>query len=603
MVKILFVCSGNTCRSPMAEYIMKDLVKKAGLGEELTVASVGCRATLGKDITGKAKAILEQYKIPFEEHKAAQFTAADYAMYDYIIGFDQNNVDDITEIAGGDADGKVQLLTKHARSPRVVNDPFATGDYDKTFADIRRECKAWLKFLCPEKAKNEPKNTSKMIPLLLDALAETDERHIKNTEQLREDVRKRWFALTGKDETLSVSTIGRQIDTWRKYGGYDIAVKKSGAQRGYYMAEFPIEAPEALLIAQSLFRAQNFTKDKTVKLLDKLRKFTDATGREHIDLMKYQLTKANTNMRRRTGRKEIFAYINVLMEAIRGQRQVSFFCYKWDLGDGIKKSESDFVVDENGKKKKFTVSPYYVVWEGDECWLICHCPENDPKEGHILSHFRISLMTGLIDRDEENTPIGIAISIGKMLEFERYVAISTQPGGKKWWMNTKENKKREQEGKKYIMHSDVALKEFVLDRYLRENLYMKHNDIPPVTVTLWFRESAIGEVRSRFAIDRRRIRPCQVAAAVFSDDEAVLSAEVVLQPNDGMYMWLMEHADEILVVKPDKVREEMKRRLEVALKGLRSYEDGAVEANNSAEASLFGMYEDQRKYLRVIEFD
>ena len=60
---------------------MKDLVKKAGLGEELTVASAGCRATLGKDITGKAKAILEQYKIPFEEHKAAQFTAADYAMY------------------------------------------------------------------------------------------------------------------------------------------------------------------------------------------------------------------------------------------------------------------------------------------------------------------------------------------------------------------------------------------------------------------------------------------------------------------------------------------------------------------------------------------
>lgn len=76
---------------------MKDLVKKAGLGEALTVASAACRATLGKDITGKAKAILEQYKIPFEEHKAAQFTAADYAMYDYIIGFDQNNVDDIRE--------------------------------------------------------------------------------------------------------------------------------------------------------------------------------------------------------------------------------------------------------------------------------------------------------------------------------------------------------------------------------------------------------------------------------------------------------------------------------------------------------------------------
>ena len=153
------------------------------------------------------------------------------------------------------------------------------------------------------------------------------------------------------------------------------------------------------------------------------------------------------------------------------------------------------------------------------------------------------------------------------------------------------------------MHPDVALKEFVLDRYLRENLYMRHNDIPPVAVTLWFRESAIGEVRSRFAIDRRRIRPCQVSAAAFSDDEAVLSANVVLQPNDGMYMWLMEHTDEILVVKPDEVREEMKRRLEVPLKGLRSYEDGAVEANDSADESLFGMYEDQRKYLRVIEFD
>lgn len=146
--QILFVCTGNTCRSPMAEFVMKYLVRKAGLEEKVYVASAGCSVPEGKDISKGTRGILEKYAIPFEERKSAQFVASDYDVYDYIVGIDSGNVDGILEIAGGDPKGKVHLLMEFTGEAREVNDPFATKNYDKTYEDILEGCKALLGRLC-----------------------------------------------------------------------------------------------------------------------------------------------------------------------------------------------------------------------------------------------------------------------------------------------------------------------------------------------------------------------------------------------------------------------------------------------------------------------
>ena len=126
---------------------MKDLLRQAGLSDNVSVASAGCQATEGKDISNGTRRILEKYQIPFEEHKASQFTAEKYAAYDCIIGIDRGNVEDILEITGGDPDGKVHLLMEFTGEARDINDPFVTKDYDKTYEEILAGCRALLEQL------------------------------------------------------------------------------------------------------------------------------------------------------------------------------------------------------------------------------------------------------------------------------------------------------------------------------------------------------------------------------------------------------------------------------------------------------------------------
>ncbi len=144
MTRVLFVCTGNTCRSPMAEFVMKDLVMKAGLSESIYIASAGCSVPEGKDISKGTRGILEKYQIPFEERKSVQFTKEDYDKYDYIMGIDSGNVEAVLEITGGDPKQKVHLLMEFTGENREVNDPFSTKNYDKTYDDILLGCRALL---------------------------------------------------------------------------------------------------------------------------------------------------------------------------------------------------------------------------------------------------------------------------------------------------------------------------------------------------------------------------------------------------------------------------------------------------------------------------
>ena len=148
MKKFLFVCHGNICRSPMAEFVMKHLVREAGLSDEIIIASKALhRDEIGSDTHRGTREVLRAHGIPFSKRSAARMTAADYAAYDCIIGMDTENMRDLARLTGGDPEGKVRRLLSYIDEERDVADPWYTGNFDATYRDVDAGCRALLRTL------------------------------------------------------------------------------------------------------------------------------------------------------------------------------------------------------------------------------------------------------------------------------------------------------------------------------------------------------------------------------------------------------------------------------------------------------------------------
>lgn len=145
MTRILFVCHGNICRSPMAEFIMKDLVHKADAEDRFSIASAATSTEeIGNPVYPPARRKLAEHGISCAGKTARQMTAADYGRYDLLIGMDSANLRNMRRICGGDPEGKIHLLLEFTERPGDVADPWYTGDFETTWQDVSAGCQALL---------------------------------------------------------------------------------------------------------------------------------------------------------------------------------------------------------------------------------------------------------------------------------------------------------------------------------------------------------------------------------------------------------------------------------------------------------------------------
>lgn len=148
MIKVLFICHGNICRSPMGEFILKKMVKEKGLADEFQIASAATSTEeIGNPVYPPAKRKLKKHGIDCSGKYAVQLKRNDYNRYDYFLCMDNRNIQNTLRIFGSDPEGKVSLLLSYCGERREVADPWYTDDFDTAYDDIWRGCRAFLEKL------------------------------------------------------------------------------------------------------------------------------------------------------------------------------------------------------------------------------------------------------------------------------------------------------------------------------------------------------------------------------------------------------------------------------------------------------------------------
>ena len=150
MIKVLFICLGNICRSPMAEFVFKNMIAQKGLSEKFYIDSA---ATSNENEIMKAgihygtREVLKEMNIPFTEHISRQMKKEDYEKFDYILGMDDSNIRNILNIVGNDTENKIFKLLDFTEKTRDIIDPWYYGNFDSTYYDIEYGCEKFLEYL------------------------------------------------------------------------------------------------------------------------------------------------------------------------------------------------------------------------------------------------------------------------------------------------------------------------------------------------------------------------------------------------------------------------------------------------------------------------
>lgn len=145
MIRVIFVCSGNVCRSPMAEFVFRDLVSRAGLEGEIAAASAGTNVFApNSPVHGGTQRELRRHGVPFEQRGSQALYREDYAAYDYLVGMERSHVQAMLRLFGKDPENKLCRMLDWSGHPRDIDDPWYTGDFITTYREIAQGCETLL---------------------------------------------------------------------------------------------------------------------------------------------------------------------------------------------------------------------------------------------------------------------------------------------------------------------------------------------------------------------------------------------------------------------------------------------------------------------------
>ena len=150
MIRVLFVCLGNICRSPMAQFVFKQIVDNKGLSDNFEIDSAGTESyneICHAGIHYGTREILIKKNIPFNEHYSRRIRTTDYEHFDYILVMDDGNIEDVQSLIGLDVKHKIHRLLDFTNNPRNIKDPWYTGNFEECYQDITEGCEAFLEFL------------------------------------------------------------------------------------------------------------------------------------------------------------------------------------------------------------------------------------------------------------------------------------------------------------------------------------------------------------------------------------------------------------------------------------------------------------------------
>lgn len=152
MIKVMFVCLGNICRSPMAEFVFKDYVRKQGKEDEFYIeSSATSNEEYGNPVHRGTVRKLNEEGIPMTPRFARKLKREDYQKFDFILGMEERNIDSILGIVGDDIENKVYRLLDYSDNPRDIADPWYTGNFDITYDDVVEGCKTFYDYLIDNK--------------------------------------------------------------------------------------------------------------------------------------------------------------------------------------------------------------------------------------------------------------------------------------------------------------------------------------------------------------------------------------------------------------------------------------------------------------------
>jgi len=382
--------------------------------------------------------------------------------------------------------------------------------------------------------------------LLLDALLHTNHVNPSVTAKLISDVNAGLESIfpNEKDNTISQASVRRYIKAINASKLFHIETKKA-KKEGYYCDQFLLDSAEFAVIAQALFQSPSISNKETFNLLNKFLHRTDAFGENYLEVMMQQLKDAAP---RRKTKREILPIIQTILEAMWGKYKISFTYYTNDTNETNKRQKH--INAETGKSKKYIVSPYFLVWHSDECYLIANLDRLNEKGCKTFTHFKVSRIANDIKALKESSVESIAL----MDEYKDYY-ISKKVNGVKIEEDVDFNK----------LPHDKAMKRFALDRYMREHLWMFHSLSSPVNLRLYFTEDSVRLIQMRFDLDSRVLKLNPISNRYTKDGKQLYSAEIRVQENEGLYVWLMQMGSRVFVKEPASIREKLKRRLQDAL--------------------------------------